>query len=77
LTTSVAETQPAVAAQTRLVDEHRVASLLGLSVKTLQRWRWAGRELPFVKLGAAVRYDFADLEAYIAQQKRGCVRRAA
>jgi excisionase family DNA binding protein len=51
--------------QPRLVDEHEAASILGLSVKTLRRWRWAGREVPFIKLGGSVRYDLADLQAYI------------
>jgi hypothetical protein len=57
--------------QTRLVDEHKAAAILGLSVKTLRRWRWAGSELPFIKLGrSAVRYDLGDLEAYIAAGRR-------
>jgi predicted DNA-binding transcriptional regulator AlpA len=59
------ETQPFPAAPSRLVDEHQTAAILGLSVKTLRRWRWAGREVPFIKLGGAVRYDLADLQAYI------------
>jgi len=62
--------QPFQAACTRLVDEHEAAAILGLSVKTLRRWRWAGRELPFVKLGSAVRYDLADLQAYIDGHRR-------
>ena len=38
-----------------LVNEHEAARLLGLSVKTLRRWRWAGRGPNFVKIGSAVR----------------------
>lgn len=53
-----------------LIDEHAAAEMLGLSVKTLQRWRWAGRELPYVKLGNAVRYDVADLETYISTHRK-------
>lgn len=60
----------------RLVDEHEAAALLGLSVKTLRRWRWAGRELPFVKLGGSVRYDLADIDAYVAAGRHD-VREAA
>jgi excisionase family DNA binding protein len=55
--------------QTRLVDEHEAATILGLSVKTLRRWRWAGREVPFIKLGGAVRYSLDDLERYIAEHR--------
>jgi hypothetical protein len=56
--------------QTRLVNEHRAAAILGLSVKTL-RWRWTGSELPYIKLGrSAVRYDIGDLENYIAAGRR-------
>lgn len=53
-----------------LVNEHEAARLLGLSVKTLRRWRWAGRGPRFLKLGAAVRYDPADLAAYIEAGRR-------
>lgn len=48
-----------------LLDEHAAARRLGLSVKTLRRWRWAGRGPRFVKLGAAVRYVQADLDTFI------------
>ena len=53
-----------------LVNETGAASILGLSVKTLSRWRWAGNPPPFVKIGAAVRYDRADLEAFIEAGRR-------
>jgi excisionase family DNA binding protein len=53
-----------------LVNEHEAAQLLGLSVATLRRWRWAGRALRYVKVGAAVRYDPAELRAYIERQTR-------
>ena len=76
MTSTAVDAQPLSAVQTRLVDEHKAAAF-GLSVKTLRRWRWAGRELPFVKLGSAVRYDLADLHEYIAEHRRGCERRAA
>jgi predicted DNA-binding transcriptional regulator AlpA len=53
-----------------VVTETEAARILGLSVKTLRRWRWAGKGPRFLKIGAAVRYDLADLEAYIASCKR-------
>ena len=53
-----------------LVTEHDAAQILGLSVKTLRRWRWAGKPPPFVKLGGAVRYDPAVLAACIEAARR-------
>lgn len=53
-----------------LVNEHIAAEILGLKVSTLRRWRWAGQGPRFVKLGSAVRYDRADLEAFIANGRR-------
>ena len=49
----------------RLVTERDTAELLGVSVRTFQKWRLPGNGPRFVKLGHAVRYDLKDLEAYI------------
>ncbi|SUS06059.1 hypothetical protein DF3PB_2360005 [uncultured Defluviicoccus sp.] len=40
-----------------LLTEQQAADLVGLKVATLRRWRWQGRALEFVKIGAAVRYE--------------------
>ena len=40
-----------------LINETEAAKILGLEVTTLRRWRWAGKPPPFLKIGAAVRYD--------------------
>ena len=53
-----------------LVNEAEAALMLSLSVKTLRRWRWAGKGPRFLKLGAAVRYDSADLTAFIEAGRR-------
>ena len=54
-----------------LLTEEQTARALGnLSVKTLQRWRWAGRGPRFIKIGAAVRYDPEDLAAFIEAGRR-------
>ena len=55
---------------TQLVTENEAAQLLVLNVKTLRRWRWAGRGPRFVKIGAAVRYDEEDLRAFIEAGRR-------
>ena len=54
----------------RLLNEKEVANTLNIKVATLRRWRWAGKGLRFVKLGAAVRYDPADLAAFIEAGRR-------
>ncbi len=46
-----------------MVNEYEAARVLGLSVKTLRRWRWAGKPPKFVKIGSAVRYEPAELQA--------------
>ncbi len=53
-----------------LVNEHEAARLLGLSVKTIRRRRWAGKPPPFLKIGAAVRYEPAELAALIEAARR-------
>ncbi|HEY8126156.1 MAG TPA: helix-turn-helix domain-containing protein [Methylocystis sp.] len=60
--------KPAEAATSRqLVNERRAAEILGLQVKTLQEWRTSGKGCPFVKIGRAVRYSLADLDAFIVK----------
>jgi predicted DNA-binding transcriptional regulator AlpA len=48
----------------RLIDEREAAVALGLSCKTLQRWRWACRGPTWHKIGGAVRYRESDLTAF-------------
>jgi len=47
----------------RLLTEREVADLTGLSVCTLRKWRFERRHLPYIKIGSAVRYADADIEA--------------
>jgi hypothetical protein len=54
----------------RLVGELEAAQILGLSVKTLRRWRFAGRGPAFHKLGSCVRYRLDDLAAFIEAGRR-------
>ncbi len=53
-----------------LLTETEAAALLGLKVATLRRWRWAGKGPRFLKIGGAVRYDPADLEAFMRDARR-------
>lgn len=50
----------------RLLSTKEAAEMLGVSVAFLERDRWAGAKVPFVKVGSrAVRYRMSDLTNYI------------
>lgn len=56
-----------------LLNEREVASLLGISVRTVQDWRQSGDGPPFLKLSkrkrGAVRYDPRDVQAYVRERR--------
>jgi len=55
----------------RLLNTKQAADYLGVSMAFLERDRWMGARIPFIKVGSrAVRYCLIDLEAYIKQQVR-------
>ena len=57
--------------QDRLLTTTEAAELLGVSKAFLERDRWAGARIPFIKVGArAVRYERHVLDAYIQSQRR-------
>jgi hypothetical protein len=57
--------------KTELLDTKAAAQYLNVSKAFLERDRWAGARIPFVKIGArAVRYRANDLETYINAQLR-------
>ena len=62
--------QIAIETTRRLLKEDEAAQILSLEVATLRRWRWSGRGPHFIKLGGAVRYDLADLDAFIESSRR-------
>ena len=64
-------------AERRLLTRPEAAEYLRLSDKTLSRWAWAGRGPRFVKIGGAVRYDLADLDAFIEAGRRNSTSQAA
>jgi excisionase family DNA binding protein len=48
-----------------LLKPEEVANLTGLSIQTLAQWRSHKRGIPYLKIGRAVRYDPADVQAYL------------
>lgn len=54
----------------RLSTEREEAARLRLSMRTLQAWRTKGGGPPFIKLGKAVRYNPAEVDAWLAGQAR-------
>lgn len=54
-----------------LLNTAEAAKFLGVSKAFLERDRWAGARVQFIKVGSrAVRYRLSDLEEYIEQQIR-------
>ena len=55
----------------QLLTTEETAKLLGVSMAFLERDRWAGARIPFIKVGSrAVRYRQSDLDAYIESKVR-------
>lgn len=55
----------------KLLSITQAALYLGVSKAFLERDRWAGARIPFIKIGSrAVRYHQNDLDQYIEQQVR-------
>lgn len=60
--------------QTELLHTKDAAKFLNVSVAFLERDRWAGARIPFVRVGArAVRYRVEDLQNYIQKQRQDSV----
>ncbi|CAN1512991.1 Helix-turn-helix domain, group 17 [Methylophilaceae bacterium] len=56
--------------QTHLLNTQQAAEFLGVSEAFLERDRWAGARVPFIKVGTrAVRYKLSDLEQYIESSR--------
>lgn len=56
---------------TDLLDSTQAATFLGLSAKTLANWRVSGQhDLPYRRIGSAIRYQYADLQAFANNNKR-------
>jgi hypothetical protein len=56
--------------QPKLLNSEDAAVYLGLSKRTLETWRCKQKyNIPYVKIGNAVRYVIDDLNAYVERQK--------
>lgn len=52
--------------QTQLLNTKQAAQYLSVSIAFLERDRWAGARIPFIKIGSrAVRYRQSDLDNHI------------
>ncbi len=52
------------------VDTRQAAELIGMSKRTLEKWRGEGTGPPFLKLGRRVLYSVADLEEWLRSRRR-------
>ncbi len=56
----------------RLVGQKEAAEYLGLSEATLERDRWRGGDIPFVRVGPrSIRYSLDQLEEYVQSRTVG------
>ena len=54
----------------RLLTQQQLADELQVSVRTLERWRQEGTGPAFIRVGRALRYRRADIDAWPNQQRR-------
>ncbi len=64
--TALARVERAAKGELRLNRQARAAELLGVSPRTLEGWRVAGRGPRWAKVGRAVVYRTQDLEDYVS-----------
>jgi hypothetical protein len=65
--TSTLENQPL---PPRLLTTQELAEFRGCGENTLEQERLKGKGVPYIKFGKSVRYDWRDVEAYIAANRR-------
>ncbi|MEP0826919.1 MAG: helix-turn-helix domain-containing protein [bacterium] len=53
----------------RFLTKRQVASLLGLSIYTIDAWVSQRREIPFVKMGRRVMFDVKDVNAWVEKNR--------
>ena len=55
----------------KLLNEHDVARITGLSVASVRRWRLLRLGPRYIKIGAAVRYKAEDIAAWLETRPTG------
>jgi predicted DNA-binding transcriptional regulator AlpA len=55
----------------RLLNEHDVAEMLGVSVATVRRWRLLKTGPKYLKVGVLVKYQSSDLQRWLASRPTG------
>ena len=50
-------------------SQETVAAIRDCSIKTIERDRWIGRGIPFIKMGRLVRYRKSDINAWLAKHQ--------
>ena len=68
LTASIAESGIEIGAR-RYVSAQRIASMLGVSLRTLSRWTAAGAGPPKIKIGKKVFYELGKLAEWLASRE--------
>lgn len=53
----------------KYLTEKQVSEMTGLALPTLRNDRFLGRRLPYIKIGKAVRYNEADVIAFMEAHK--------
>ncbi|CCD08395.1 helix-turn-helix domain-containing protein [Legionella pneumophila] len=56
------------APESTLFNQNTLAAVLDCSVQLLERNRWTGQGVPYMKIGRTVRYRKADILNYLQQQ---------
>lgn len=52
-----------------MFSQETVAAIRDCSIKTVERDRWLGAGIPFIKMGRLVRYRKSDISTWLSQHK--------
>lgn len=53
-----------------LIDTPPAAAYLGVSPHTMENWRYLGQGPRYFRIGSLIKYDVADLDAWLDEQAR-------
>ena len=59
----------------KLLNIRQSSEILGIKPKTLYQWSWAKKNLPFIKVGGALRISEEDLFRFIQKNRSNKVKR--